>query len=245
MNESKKITNDLQRRVNQLIKETLKDIRTEALDEFDRNFEREAFFNEKWTRRKFNDDKSRGLLVQTGNLRRSITGRITSRDSVVIETTEPYARIHNEGGTITVTRKRGLLVQTGNLRRSITGRITSRDSVVIETTEPYARIHNEGGTITVTRKMKAYFWYRYQTVTGGKAADGFSNNLQRKKNGAPRNNKRNRALTAEAEFYRAMALKKAGSKITIPKRQFIGNHPDLEKLLKEIFYNNAKNFDVL
>ena len=52
--------------------------------------------------------------------------------------------------------------------------------------------------------MKKYFWYRYQTVTGGKAADGFSNNLQRKKNGAPRNNKRNRALTAEAEFYRAM-----------------------------------------
>ena len=42
-----------------------------------------------------------------------------------------------------------------------------------------------------------------------------------------------------------MAMKKAGSKITIPKRQFIGNHPDLEKLLKEIFYNNAKNFDAL
>lgn len=121
MNESKKITNDLQRRINLLVRETLKDIRTEALDEFDRNFEREAFFNEKWARRKYNDDESRGLLVQTGNLRRSITGRITSRDSVVIETTEPYARIHNEGGTI-----------------------------------------------TVTRKMKAYFWYRYQTVTGGR-----------------------------------------------------------------------------
>lgn len=195
---SNQVTRDLQRRVNQLIKETLKDIRTEALDEFDRNFEREAFFNEKWARRKFNDDRSRGLLVQTGNLRRSITGRITSRDSVVIETTEPYARIHNEGGTI-----------------------------------------------TVTRKMKSHFWKMYYTVTGGKAADGFSNNLQRKKNGAPRNNKRNRALTAEAEFYRRMAMKKAGSKITIPKRQFIGNHPDLEKLLKEIFYNNAKNFDAL
>ena len=178
---SNQVTRDLQRRINLLVRETLKDIRTEALDEFDRNFEREAFFNEKWARRKFNDDKSRGLLVQTGNLRRSITGRI----------------------------------------------------------------HNEGGIITVTRKMKKYFWYRYQTVTGGKATDGFSNNLQRKKNGAPRNNKRNRALTAEAEFYRAMAMKKAGSKITIPKRQFIGNHPDLEKLLKEIFYNNAKNFDAL
>ena len=60
---SNQVTRDLQRRINLLVRETLKDIRTEALDEFDRNFEREAFFNEKWTRRKFNDDKSRGLLV--------------------------------------------------------------------------------------------------------------------------------------------------------------------------------------
>lgn len=195
---SNQVTRDLQRRINLLVRETLKDIRTEAVEEFDRNFEREAFFNQKWARRKYHDDESRGLLVQTGNLRRSITGRVTDRNSVVIETTQPYARIHNEGGTI-----------------------------------------------TVTRKMKGYFWYRYQTVTGGRSPDGFSNNLQRKKNGTPRNNRRNRELTAEAEFYRAMALKKVGSKITIPKRQFIGNHPDLEKLLKEIFYNNAKNFDTL
>lgn len=198
MNESKKLTAELQKRVNRLVRETLKDIRTEALDEFDRNFEREAFFNQKWARRKYHDDESRGLLIQTGNLRRSITGRVTDRNSVVIETTQPYARIHNEGGTV-----------------------------------------------TVTRKMKGYFWYRYQTVTGGRSPDGFSNNLQRKKNGTPRNNRRNRELTAEAEFYRAMALKKVGSKITIPKRQFIGNHPELEKLLKEIVQNNAKNFDTL
>ena len=195
---SNQVTRHLQRRINLLVRETLKDIRTEALDEFDRNFEREAFFNEKWARRKYNDDESRGLLVQNGTLRRSIKGEVTDHDSVLIYTTELYANIHNEGGTI-----------------------------------------------TVTRKMKSHFWKMYYTVTGGKAADGFSNNLQRKKNGAPRNNKRNRALTAEAEFYRAMAMKKAGSKITIPKRQFIGNHPDLEKLLKEIFYNNAKNFDAL
>lgn len=203
MNESKKITNDLQRRINLLVRETLKDIRTEALDEFDRNFEREAFFNEKWARRKYNDDESRGLLIRTGNLRRSITGRITSRDSVVIETTEPYARIHNEGGTI-----------------------------------------------TVTRKMKKYFWWKYITITGSKRMKAgipitYSERFSRKKDGTLRNTKRNRALTEEAEFYRRMAMKKNGSKITIPKRQFIGNHPDLEKLLKEIFYNNAKNFDTL
>lgn len=203
MNESKKITDDLQRRINLLVRETLKDIRTEALEEFDRNFEREAFFNDKWARRKYNDDESRGLLIKTGNLRRSITGRITDRDSVVIETTQPYAKIHNEGGTI-----------------------------------------------TVTRKMKKYFWWKYITITGSKRMKAgipitYSERFSRKKDGTLRNTKRDRELTEEAKFYRAMAMKKAGSKITIPKRQFIGNHPDLEKLLKEIFYNNAKNFDAL
>lgn len=203
MNESKKITDDLQRRINLLVRVTLKDIKVEALDEFDRNFEREAFFNDKWARRKYNDDESRGLLIKTGNLRRSITGRITDRDSVVIETTQPYAKIHNEGGTI-----------------------------------------------TVTRKMKKYFWWKYITITGSKRMKAgipitYSERFSRKKDGTLRNTKRNRALTEEAEFYRRMAMKKNGSKITIPRRQFIGNHPDLEKLLKEIFYNNAKNFDTL
>lgn len=200
---SNQVNQELQRRVNRLIRVTLMDIKVEALDEFDRNFEREAFFNDKWARRKYNDDESRGLLIKTGNLRRSITGRITDRDSVVIETTQPYAKIHNEGGTI-----------------------------------------------TVTRKMKKYFWWKYITITGSKRMKAgipitYSERFSRKKDGTLRNTKRNRELTEEAEFYRAMALKKAGSKITIPKRQFIGNHPDLEKLLKEIFYNNAKNFDVL
>lgn len=198
MSDSKRMTDDLQRRINRLVRRTLDDIRVEAADEFDRNFERGAFFTEKWARRKFNDDRSRGLLVRTGNLRRSITAEVTDRDSVVFSSALPYARIHNEGGTV-----------------------------------------------TVTRKMKAYFWWRYRTLTGGTAADGFSNRLQRRRDGTPRNNHRNRALTAEAEFFREMALKKAGSKIVIPKRQFIGNHPDLEKLLKEIFYENAKNFDTL
>lgn len=193
MDGSKKITADLKKRVNRLVRDTLKDIKVEVADEFDRNFEREAFFNEKWARRKYNDDKSRGLLVRTGDLRRSIHAEITGRDSVVF-----WSALE------------------------------------------YARIHNEGGTITVTRKMKNYFWWRYRTVTGGRSADGFSNRLQRRKDGSPRDNRYNRSLTAEAEFCRAMALKKVGSKIVIPKRQFIGVHPQLEYLLKEIFLENAK-----
>ena len=83
MGESKKITTELKKRINRLVRETLKDIKVEVADKFDRNFECEAFFTEKWARRKYNDDKSRRLLVRTGNLRRSIHAEVTGRGSVV------------------------------------------------------------------------------------------------------------------------------------------------------------------
>ena len=92
-----KVSKELQRRINRMIRLTLSDFKVEALEQFDRNFEREAFFNQKWARRKYNDDTSRGLLVDTGALRRSITGHLTSHRSVVIESTVPYARKHNYG----------------------------------------------------------------------------------------------------------------------------------------------------
>lgn len=191
------INKELQKRIDLYISKTLKDIKVEAADEFDKNFNDQAFFNDKWARRKYNDDKSRGLLVQSGTLRRSITAKVTDRDSVLFQTTVPYAKIHNEGGTI-----------------------------------------------TVTSRMKKYFWWKYITIVGSKrpkagTATTYSERFQRKKNGELRNNKRNRELTEEAKFYKYMAMKKTGDKISIPKRQFIGNHPDLEKLLKEIAEKNA------
>lgn len=149
---------------------TLKDIGTEIGEEFYRNFEREAFFNERWARRKYNDDESRGLLIRTGALRRSIKTETTA------------------------------------------------NSVVFSSDLPYAAIHNEGGTITVTRRMKGYFWYMYRLLT---------NNYQREP-------------TEEARFYKAMALKRVGSKITIPKRQFIGMHPEVERIIREIIETNSK-----
>ena len=36
-----------------IIRNILQDVRVELSDEFDRNFERQAFFNEKWQRRRF------------------------------------------------------------------------------------------------------------------------------------------------------------------------------------------------
>ena len=80
----------------------LNDIRVELSDEFDRNFQRKAFFGQPWPPRKMNGRGS--LLMVTGRLRRSIRSQVTS-DSVVWETSERYAAIHNYGGTIRVTAK--------------------------------------------------------------------------------------------------------------------------------------------
>lgn len=181
--------------VKDYVETTIKDVRVEATEMFDKNFQREAFFNEKWARRKFNDDNTRNILTGTGALRKSILSKV-------------------EGNRI-----------------------------IFETTLPYASIHNEGGTITVTVGMKKHFWKMYLQIVGSKKPkngnQSFSEAFQRTKKGKLRNNKKNRTLNAAAEFYKAMALKPIGSKIVIPKRQFIGNHPELEAAIQEIANKNA------
>lgn len=198
MPQNSDITKELERKVKRFIRLTLKDIRVDLEEEFDRNFEREAFFNEAWMRRKHNDDESRGLLTQSGKLRHSIKKEATTTDY----------------------------------------------SVIFTSSVPYAAIHNEGGTITVTRRMKKYFWYRYLLIMGSKRnrpdKAPLSPKLQRKKNGELSNNKKNLELTEEAKFYKYMALKRVGSMITIPKRQFIGMHPEVERIIREIIETNSK-----
>lgn len=198
MTQNSNIIKELEQKTRRLIRLTLKDISVELGDEFDRNFEREAFFNEKWARRKFNDDESRGLLSREGTLRRTIKDEAS---------------------------------------------VTDR-SVIFTSSVPYAAIHNEGGTITVTRKMKKYFWYRYLLIMGSKRSrpdkPKFTEKLQRKKSGELRDNQKNRELTEEAKFCKIMALKKVGSKIVIPKRRFIGMHPEVERIIREITDTNIK-----
>ena len=43
-----------------------------------------------------------------------------------------------------------------------------------------------------------------------------------------------KALSVEAEYYKALALKKVGDKLSIPKRQFIGDHPEVKRMIDEI-----------
>ena len=141
-----------------LKKKILNDIRVELSDEFDRNFQRKAFFDRSWSSRKMNSKGS--LLMVTGKLRRSIRSSIDA------------------------------------------------NCVKWETSEAYAYIHNYGGTITVTAKMKKFFWYKYK---------------------ATRN-----------EDWKWMALMKVGSKITIPQRQFLGDHPKVRKTVEDIIARNLK-----
>ena len=169
-----------------IIKKILKDIQVDLKDEFDQNFERQAFFTKKWQRRKSPaKDESRAILTDTGHLRGSIKSRTTG------------------------------------------------DGIVFYSDAPYARIHNEGGEIVVTARMKRYFWAKYYETTGS---------FGRKKDGNRRNDKRNAQLNTEAEFWRALALKKVGSVIKIPRRRFLGVSPEVEKAVSAIIEKHTRDY---
>lgn len=87
-----------------LVGNILKDIRIELTDEFDKNFQRQAFFSQAWARRKSPLRPGGSTLIDTGHLRQSIGSRNTA-DTITFFSTLPYAAIHNEGGEIKITRK--------------------------------------------------------------------------------------------------------------------------------------------
>lgn len=171
--------------MDRIIRHVLSDIRVDLSDEFDKNFERQAFFSEAWARRK--------------------------------SPTRP-------GGSI--------LIDKGTLRRSI-GSQSTNTSITFQTTVPYAAIHNDGGDITVTARMKHFFWYKYYSTTGS---------FGRKKSGELRRDKRTIQLGTEAEFWKHMALMKVGSKITIPRRRFLGQSPEVERIVREIIEDNLTEY---
>lgn len=168
-----------------ILRRVLNDIRVELSDEFDQNFERQAFFSEAWARRKSPTRPGGHILVDTSRLRQSISSRMTDT------------------------------------------------SITFYTTLPYAEIHNDGGEIVVTQKMKKYFWAKYYEATGS---------FGRKKDGSRRNDKRTVQLSSEAEFWKFMALKKAGTTIKIPRRRFLGTSPEVEQSVREIIEENLGSY---
>lgn len=168
-----------------IIRRIINDIRIEYKDEFDKNFSRQAFFNQAWQRRKGPMRPGGATLINTGALRRSFN-------------------ITTSGSTITFAY-----------------------------TKEYAEIHNTGGTITVTAKMKRFFWAKFYECTGS---------FDRKKGGAKSGNKRTVQLSTQAEFWKYMALKKIGSGIVIPRRQFVGTDPVVETTVKSIISENLTQY---
>ena len=57
--------------IQKIIRNILNDVRVELSDEFDRNFERQAFFNEAWQRRSSPTRPGGSILIDTGKLRQS------------------------------------------------------------------------------------------------------------------------------------------------------------------------------
>lgn len=83
--------------------QTLTDIKVKVASEFDKNFERKAFFNRVWRPAVFSSGVG-SLLVRSGKLRRSITSRVQG-NGITFSSNMPYAQLQNNGGEIIVTEK--------------------------------------------------------------------------------------------------------------------------------------------
>lgn len=89
--------------MNKLIKNIIKDIDIELMDEFDRNFERKGFFDRKWPQTKLQNRRG-SLMMRSGALRRSIKSRVIG-NRIFYNSSVPYANLQNDGGEIRVTNK--------------------------------------------------------------------------------------------------------------------------------------------
>lgn len=123
------------------------------------------------------------------------------------------------------------MYKSGNLMRSIHKQSATTSKVVVIADAVYADIHNSGGTITVTPQMKKFFWAKYYEQVGKVTVN---------KHNAVSLNKSNRAIGIKAMFCKRMALMPVGSKIKIPKLQFMGNSAALMKDFDTWFANTVR-----
>jgi len=131
--------------------------------------------------------------------------------------------------------KRGsLMMRAGALRRSVRA-LNIPNGVGFASSMPYAKIQNKGGTIKVTAKMKRFFWAMHYSLAGKVVYS-----VKKKKAAST---KSNRALSVEAEYWKALALKKVGSKLTIKQRQFIGHHPQVDIAVRRVVDDNFQEYN--
>lgn len=85
----------------QAVNNIIQDTAVELTQQFDRNFERKAFFDRKWPSTRLSNSRG-SMMARSGKLRNSVNKSI-SGSSISWESSLPYATIHNEGGEIEVT----------------------------------------------------------------------------------------------------------------------------------------------
>ena len=107
------------------------------------------------------------------------------------------------------------------------GRVTIRNNTV------YASVHNQGADIRVTPRMRRFFWARYYETAGA---------VKKTKGGKRSQSAANQAISREAEFWKNMALKKVGSKIRIPQRQFLGENSEVERIVRDNINKALSNY---
>jgi phage gpG-like protein len=106
-----------------------------------------------------------------------------------------------------------LMIRSGDLRRGLESDIDSGIGVRFTNSMPYATIHNEGGTTHPTVTPKMRAWaWAMHKETG-------------------------------EDWYKHIALtKKDKLEVKIPKRQFIGDHPEVHKIVEECISTNMDDF---
>lgn len=135
----------------------------------------------------------------------------------------------------TMPNKRGsLMIRSGALRRGNRA-IVAGHTIQFTNSLPYAKIQNEGGAIVVTRKMQKYFWAMYYSLVGKVTYSV--------KTKSANYSKKTQTLTQEARYWKAMALKKVGSRIIIKERRFIGPHPNVDNHVKFVVGANIREID--
>lgn len=147
--------------VQKLFRLIVQDIGVDMKDEFDLNFERQAFFSEAWQRRKSPLRPGGTILVDSGLLRSSIMSRTTD-NSITFYTTLPYAEIHNDGGEIVVTEKmkrffwHKYYAATGSFGRKKDGSLSRAKRTVQLSTEAefwkFMALKKKGTTIKIPRR---------------------------------------------------------------------------------------------
>ncbi len=115
--------------VNDVFDLIIEDIKVKLNSEFDRNFERKAFFSEKWKPAK-HPPRRGSLLLRTSALRKSVRGATREGLTLVWKSSKPYAAIHNEGGVIPRKSKRGKAYNITILRRQFVGNSPETKTII-------------------------------------------------------------------------------------------------------------------